>query len=284
MKFVKMHGIGNDFIVIENRPETYDSAALGNISRQLCNRNIGVGSDGLVVVIDSDSCDFRMRMMNPDGSEAQMCGNGIRVFAKYVYDYKLTDKESISVETAAGVKYLKLTIEDGKVTFVRVDMGEPILQRSLIPMLGEDTDMVVSEPLTVCDTTLNITAVSMGNPHCVSFVDDVDSFPLAKFGPAIENHPLFPERTNVEFIQVVNDKEIKMRVWERGANETMACGTGACASSVAGILNGKTSRILTVHLRGGDLFIEWADNNRVIMTGPAVTVYEGTVDENLLNK
>ena len=278
MKFLKMHGIGNDFIVIENIPETYDTDALGKISRTLCHRNFGIGSDGLIVIMKSPKADFRMRMMNPDGSEAQMCGNGIRVFAKYVYDEGLTDKTYISVDTMAGIKYLDLTVESGRVTLVRVDMGEPILRRSLIPMAGEDSDTVIAQPLDVGGKTLSVTAVSMGNPHCISFWDELDGDTVKTLGPIIENHPMFPERTNVEFIKVISRNEIEMRVWERGAAETMACGTGACASAVACMLNGYTDEKVTVHLRGGDLIIERTPENRIMMTGPAVTVCSGETD------
>ncbi|MBQ7525058.1 MAG: diaminopimelate epimerase [Abditibacteriota bacterium] len=278
MKFLKMHGIGNDFIVIENIPETYDTDALGKISRTLCHRNFGIGSDGLIVIMKSPKADFRMRMMNPDGSEAQMCGNGIRVFAKYVYDEGLTDKTYISVDTMAGIKYLDLTVESGRVTLVRVDMGEPILRRSLIPMAGEDSDTVIAQPLDVGGKTLSVTAVSMGNPHCISVWDELDGDTVKTLGPIIENHPMFPERTNVEFIKVISRNEIEMRVWERGAAETMACGTGACASAVACMLNGYTDEKVTVHLRGGDLIIERTPENRIMMTGPAVTVCSGETD------
>ncbi len=278
MKFLKMHGIGNDFIVIENIPETYDTDALGKISRTLCHRNFGIGSDGLIVIMKSPKADFRMRMMNPDGSEAQMCGNGIRVFAKYVYDEGLTDKTYISVDTMAGIKYLDLTVEKGRVTLVRVDMGEPILRRSLIPMAGEDSDTVIAQPLDAGGKTLYVTAVSMGTPHCISFWDELDGDTVKTLGPIIENHPMFPERTNVEFIRVISRSEIEMRVWERGAAETMACGTGACASAVACMLNGYTDEKVTVHLRGGDLIIERTPENRIMMTGPAVTVCSGETD------
>ena len=278
MKFLKMHGIGNDFIVIENIPETYDTDALGKISRVLCHRNFGIGSDGLIVIMKSPKADFRMRMMNPDGSEAQMCGNGIRVFAKYVYDEGLTDKTYISVDTMAGIKYLDLTVENGRVTLVKVDMGEPILRRSLIPMAGEDSDTVIAQPLEAGGKTLSVTAVSMGNPHCISCWDKLDGDTVKTLGPVIENHPMFPERTNVEFIRVISRSEIEMRVWERGAAETMACGTGACASAVACMLNGYTDEKVTVHLRGGDLIIERTPENRIMMTGPAVTVCSGETD------
>lgn len=276
MKFVKMHGAGNDFIVIDCTSEVIPEEHLSAISWHACNRNMGIGADGLILVLPSRTANFRMRMINPDGSEAEMCGNGIRCFAKYVFDHKLHRDVLLTVETLGGIKTLKLNTAGGKVQTVRVDMGEPKLMRSEIPMKG-DNEKVIAEPLKVAGKKIEITCVSMGNPHCVSFVDNVDNYPVDKIGPEMENHPYFPQRTNVEFVEVLNQQEIKMRVWERGASETLACGTGACASAIASMLNDKVSRKITVHLRGGDLFIEWLGDNKVFMTGPAEEVYEGKV-------
>lgn len=276
MKFVKMHGAGNDFVVIDGAKEVIPEEHLPAVSRNVCDRNLGVGSDGLIIVLPSRVANFRMRMLNPDGSEAEMCGNGIRCFAKYVFDRKLHTDVIMTVETLGGIKTLKLNAAGGNVQSVRVDMGEPRLNRAEIPMKGS-AGQVIAEPLKVAGKKIEITCVSMGNPHCVSFVDNVDYYPVEKIGPEIENHPNFPQRTNVEFVEIINQQEIKMRVWERGAAETLACGTGACASAVAAMLNDKVSRKVTVHLRGGDLFIEWLGDNKVFMTGPAEEVYEGKI-------
>ncbi len=275
MKFVKMQGIGNDFVVIDGSKENVSEEALPDLARRACDRHFGVGSDGLIIVMPSRVANFRMRMFNPDGTEAEMCGNGIRCFAKYVFDRKLHTDVVLSVETLGGTKVLKLNATGGKVQTVRVDMGEPKLLRSEIPMRGAEGTRVVAEPLKVGGKKMEITCVSMGNPHCVTFVDDVDHYPVDKIGPQIENHPSFPARTNVEFVEVLNKDEIKIRVWERGAGETLACGTGSCASTVASALNEKTSRKITVHLPGGDLYVEWGGDNKVFMTGPAEEVFEG---------
>lgn len=277
MRFVKMHGAGNDFIVVDGDKESLAEEHLPSIARHACDRNLGIGADGLILVLPSRIANYKMRMLNPDGSEAEMCGNGIRVFAKYIFDRKLHQDVVMTVETLGGIKTLKLNTAGGKVQSVRVDMGEPRLLRSEIPMKGENTK-VVGESLKVAGKKYEITCVSMGNPHCVTFVDRVDEFPVAKIGPDFENHPSFPQRTNVEFVEILNQQEIKMRVWERGAGETLACGTGACASAIAGMLNDKVSRKVTVHLRGGDLFIEWLGDNKVFMTGPAEEIFEGKVN------
>lgn len=278
MKFVKMHGAGNDFVVIDGAKEQISEEQLPAIARHACDRNLGIGGDGIIVVLPSRAANFHMRMFNPDGSEAEMCGNGIRCFAKYLYDRKMHTDVIMSVETLGGIKTLKLNASGGKVQTVRVDMGEPKLLRSEIPMKGAAEDRVIAEPLKVTGKKIEITCVSMGNPHCVTFVDHVDEFPVEKLGPDVENHSSFPQRTNVEFIEVLNQNEIKMRVWERGAGETLACGTGACASAVASMLNDKVQRKVTVHLRGGDLFIEWLGDNKVFMTGPAEEVFDGKVN------
>lgn len=274
MRFAKMHGAGNDYVYVNGFAETLaDPAAL---ARAVSNRQFGIGSDGLILILPSEIADVRMRMFNADGSEAEMCGNGIRCVAKYAYDHGLVTNKDIRVETGAGVKPLQLfTNAADKVERVRVNMGRPVLQRSRIPMTGPETEQVVAESLAVLDRTFAITCVSMGNPHCVIFVDDVDAFPVELYGPAIENHPSFPRRINVEFVQVLSSGEVRQRTWERGAAETLACGTGASAVTVAGVLTGRTDRRLINHLRGGDLEMEWAEDGDIYMTGPAVQVFEG---------
>ena len=282
MKFTKMHGIGNDFILVDALGENAYETNAYDISKKVNHRKFGVGGDGLVLVLPSKLAAFKMRMFNPDGSEAEMCGNGIRCFAKYVHDKFLTPDVNIKVETLAGVKELKMSLKDGKkegkVDSVRVDMGEPALKRSSIPMRGDEAEQVVGETLKAEGEKFEITCVNMGNPHVVIFGDNISSVPVPKLGASIENHKSFPKRTNVHFVQIVNSSEIIIRTWERGAGETLACGTGACACVVASVLNGKTSRNVLVHLPGGDLRVEWAGNNRVLMTGPAEEVFEGEID------
>ncbi len=275
MKFTKMHGIGNDFVVVNALSGGIDESRLHELSRKVNERKFGVGADGLILVLPSKIADYRMRMFNPDGSEAEMCGNGIRCFAKYVYDRKLIPETQVKVETLAGVKLLKLQIRAGKVEAVRVDMGVPRLQRAEIPMRGDDNGRVINEGLKAEGRRFEITAVSMGNPHVIIFEDNVESFPVWRYGPPIETHKSFPERTNVHFVQVCNQGEIIVRTWERGAGETLACGTGACASVVACVLNDKTVRSVLVHLPGGDLRVEWMGDQRVVMTGAAEEVFEG---------
>jgi diaminopimelate epimerase len=270
-----MHGIGNDFVVVNALTETLDEEHLPVLSRKINHRKFGVGGDGLILVLPSKVADFRMRMFNPDGSEAEMCGNGIRCFAKYIYDRKLIPEPSVKVETLAGVKLLKLLLRGGKVEAVRVDMGVPRLLRSEIPMRGDDNGKVISEGIKAEGRRFEITAVSMGNPHVVIFEPSLDNFPVARYGPAIEHHKAFPQRTNIQFVQVCNPGEIILRTWERGAGETLACGTGACAAVVASVLNNKVGRTVLVHLPGGDLRVEWTGDNRVVMTGPAEEVFEG---------
>ncbi|TRO81799.1 diaminopimelate epimerase [Trichloromonas acetexigens] len=274
MRFAKMHGAGNDYVYVNGfAEEVTDPAAL---AQAVSNRQFGIGSDGLILILPSEVADVRMRMFNADGSEAEMCGNGIRCVAKYAYDHGLVTNKEIRVETGAGVKPLQLfTNAADKVERVRVNMGQPVLKRSLIPMAGPEAEQVVAESLAVLDRTFAITCVSMGNPHCVIFVDDVDAFPVELYGPAIENHPSFPRRINVEFVQVLASGEVRQRTWERGAAETLACGTGASAVTVAGVLTGRTDRRLLNHLRGGDLEMEWAEDGDIYMTGPAVQVFEG---------
>jgi diaminopimelate epimerase len=277
MQFVKMQGIGNDFIVINALESPIEEERLEAISRKVNDRKCGIGGDGLILVLPSKTAHFKMRMFNPDGSEAEMCGNGIRCFAKYVYDRKLHTDTSLSVETLAGVKTLKLLTRSGKVESVRVDMGTPRLKRSEIPMRGEEAERIVGETLKVDGQKFDITAVSMGNPHVVIFEDKLKDIPLAKWGSLIENHKSFPQRTNVHFVSVCSPGEVVMRTWERGAGETLACGTGACAVAVASVLNGKTNRNVELHLPGGDLRVEWTGDNRVLMTGPAEEVFTGEI-------
>ncbi len=275
IKFTKMHGIGNDYIYVDARRKKLKNVE--ELSRQVSHRNFGIGADGLILILNSTVADFRMRIFNADGSEAEMCGNGIRCFAKYLYDHGLTKKKKVAIETLAGIKQVELFTRHDKVVKVRVDLGEPILLRERIPMNG-DPGMVIEEELQLNGVKFNITAVSMGNPHAIIYVDDVRNFPVQKYGPMIETNPLFPRRTNVEFVQVVGPGEVIQRTWERGSGETMACGTGASAVTVAGVLTKRTGRSITVHLTGGDLEIEWNEkDNRVYMTGPAVEVFEGVL-------
>jgi len=275
MKFTKMHGIGNDYIYVNGFNERIDNPE--EFAIKYSDRHKGIGSDGLVLILPSTHSDFRMRMFNADGSESEMCGNASRCIGKYVYDKGLTNKTDVTLETLAGVKKLKLFLgEDNLVESVTVDMGEPILQSSLIPTTI-DKPQVTNE--SICFTSslqYNITCVSMGNPHAVIFTNNIDKLDLPKIGPVIENAPIFPRRTNTEFIEVLSSDKIKMRVWERGSGETMACGTGACASVVAGVLNGLSARKTTVELLGGELTIEWKESdNHVYLTGGATTVFEG---------
>ena len=276
MKFTKMHGCGNDYVYVNLFEEQLDNPA--EVSIKVSDRHFGIGSDGLITIGPSDKADFRMHIYNADGSEAEMCGNGIRCVAKYVYDHHLTDKTEITVETGAGILTLILFPKDGKVEQVRVDMGEPILEPSQIPVLAKG-DKVIDEPIEVGGKTWNMTCVSMGNPHAVVFVDDTANFPLETYGPLFENHERFPKRTNTEFVQIISRTEANMRVWERGSAETWACGTGTCACVMACILNGKTEDKVLVHLRGGDLTIEYdRESNHVFMTGPATEVFEGEIE------
>jgi diaminopimelate epimerase len=283
MHFTKMHGIGNDFVMV-NCLGADGSALLAEAEQRavfLCDRKFGVGGDGVIALLPGRAGAFKMRMFNPDGSEAEMCGSGIRCFAKFLFDRNLTHgQREISVETGAGLLHVQITPgPDGKAQTVRVDMGEPVLKPSQIPtVLSEGDAPIINAPLLVGDLTLGITAVSMGNPHAVTFVDDVQNYPVEVIGPQVEHHPAFPRRTNTEFIQVVSEREIIFRVWERGAGLTLACGTGACAAVVACVLNGKTRREVLVHLPGGDLEIVWSEaDNRVYMTGPAAEVFSGDV-------
>ncbi len=277
MKFTKMEGLGNDYIYVNCFQEKVEQPQ--KLAIQYSDRHFGIGSDGLILIMPSEVADFQMDMYNSDGSQAEMCGNGIRCVGKYVYDYGLTQKTQITVETLAGIKTLNLHVEQGKVKLVTVDMGSPILQSSLIPVVSEKPE-VVNEPITVAGTAYHVTCVSMGNPHAVVFMDNVKELPLETIGPEFEHHAWFPRRINTEFVEVLNPHEVNMRVWERGAGETLACGTGACASAVACILNHKTENEIILHLVGGDLKVQWdRDKNRIFMTGPATVVFDGEIPE-----
>ena len=274
LRFAKMHGLGNNYIYIELVSQQSSYINWPKLAQAVSDINFGIGSDGLILILPGENgADFRMRMFNNDGSEGRMCGNGIRCVAKYVYDHHLTTKKEIDVDTLAGRLHLSLTVDNDKVQSVRVDMGAPRLLRRELPMtLGDPNSQCLDEPLEVNGATPRITAVSMGNPHVITLVDDVKNAPVRTLGPQIENHPAFPDRTNVEFIKVHSPEHIEMRVWERGSGETMACGTGACASAVAAALLGRSARHVQVHLLGGVLDVDWAADGHVYMTGPAVEV------------
>ena len=264
MKFTKMHGIGNDYVYVNCFEESVKNPA--EVSKFVSDRHFGIGSDGLILISPSAIADFRMNIYNADGSQAEMCGNGIRCVAKYVYDYGLTDKTEISVETLAGIKYLRLQVENGKVASVEVNMGAPILEPKEIPVAVEESP-VVNVPVEVKGKIYHMTCVSMGNPHAIIFMNNVKDLDIEAIGPYFENHTVFPKRTNTEFVEVLDRNTVNMRVWERGSDETLACGTGACATTVACILNDKTENEVTVHLLGGDLKIRWdREANQVYMT------------------
>lgn len=276
MKFTKMHGLGNDYVYVNCFEEKIDNPPA--VARFVSDRHFGIGSDGLIMINPSKTADFEMEMYNADGSRGEMCGNGIRCVAKYVYDYGLTGKTQISVETLGGIKYLDLTVEDGKVSLVKVDMGKPKLEADLIPIISE-REQVIDEPIEVDGKEYHMTGVSMGNPHAVIYVDDVKGLDLEKIGPKFENHERFPKRINTEFVHCIDRQTVEMRVWERGSGETLACGTGACAVAVSSILNNLTDTQVTVKLLGGDLQIEWdREKDRVFMTGPATVVFDGVID------
>ena len=276
MKFTKMHGLGNDYVYVNCFEEKIDNPPA--VARFVSDRHFGIGSDGLIMINPSKTADFEMEMYNADGSRGEMCGNGIRCVAKYVYDYGLTDKTQISVETLGGIKYLDLTVEDGKVSLVKVDMGKPELEADLIPIIS-GREQVIDEPIEVDGKEYHMTGVSMGNPHAVIYVDDVKGLDLEKIGPKFENHERFPKRINTEFVHCIDRQTVEMRVWERGSGETLACGTGACAVAVSSILNNLTDTQVTVKLLGGDLQIEWdREKDRVFMTGPATVVFDGVID------
>lgn len=277
MKFTKMQGIGNDYIYVNCFEEKVDDPE--RVSQIVSDRHFGIGGDGLVLIMPSEKADFRMRMFNADGSEGNMCGNATRCIGKFVYDNGLTDKTEITLETKSGIKYLTLYPENGKVKTVLVNMGKAVLTPADIPMKAEG-ESFINKPIEVLGSEVYITAVSMGNPHAVTYVDDVMSLDLEKIGPAFENHPIFPERVNTEFIKFLDSHTIQMRVWERGSGETWACGTGACAAAVASVKNGyfKNGEEITVKLRGGDLFITYNTDGTVLMRGAAETVFTGEID------
>ncbi len=285
MKFTKMHGCGNDYVYVDCTKEVIPN--ISETAIRVSDRHFGIGSDGMILIKASDVADFEMDMYNADGSRGKMCGNGIRCVAKYVYDHGLTDKTTITVNTLSGIKTLKLTVEDGKVSKVRVDMGEPELIPAQVPVkasvlgLADDRrEAIVAEPLEIKGRSYDITCVSMGNPHCITFIgEDVRNFPLEAVGPVFEKHELFPERVNTEFINVIDKDHLRMRVWERGSGETLACGTGACAVAVASYLNGFTGRSVDIELLGGHLEVVYDEKtNHVFMTGPATEVFSGEID------
>ena len=305
MRFTKMQGLGNDYVYVNCFQEKVENPS--EMAKRISDRHFGVGADGLILIGPSEQADFEMAMYNADGSRGEMCGNGIRCVAKYVYDYGLTDKTSISVETLGGIKYLDLTIEDGKAVLVRVDMGRPELRAREIPIICEAADgesaadedsilggenvtdgdaaadqmQVIDESIVVDGMEYRMTGGSMGNPHAVVFLEDVEGFDIEKIGPKFENHERFPRRINTEFVRIIDRERIEMRVWERGSGETLACGTGACAAVVASILNGLAGRKVTVKLKGGDLLVEWdQESGKVYMTGPAEVVFDGEIGRN----
>ena len=277
MKLTKMQGAGNDYVYVNCFQEEVKNPQ--EISKFVSDRHFGIGADGLILIQPSQQADFKMAMYNADCSQGEMCGNAIRCVAKYVYDHGMTDKTQISIDTLAGIKYLELTLEHGEVSQVRVNMGTPCLTADKIPVVAE-TEQVVNVPIDVGGRTCRITAVSMGNPHCVLFLEeDVRTLDLSAIGPHFENHPRFPKRINTEFVNVIDEHTLRMRVWERGSGETLACGTGSCASAVAAMLNGKCDREVTVLLTGGKLNIAWEGSDApVYMTGPAVKVFEGEIE------
>ena len=284
MKFTKMHGCGNDYIYVNGFEERIPTEEKPDLVRKLSDRHFGIGGDGVIFINPSDIADFEMEMYNADGSRAQMCGNGIRCVAKYVYDNKMTSDTSISIESVGKIKYIEMTTENDKVSKVRVNMGAPILKAADIPVIS-DNEQVIDEEIEVNGIKYKMTCVSMGNPHAVVFVDndtelmDLKKFQIEKIGPYFENHERFPERTNTEFVKIIDRNHVEMRVWERGTGETLACGTGCCATTVACIINGLTDNKVTVKLLGGELLCEWdRENNLVYMTGPAVSVFEGYVE------
>lgn len=266
-----MHGIGNDYVVIDNRNEQLPELKIPIFTRRICKRRFSVGADGLLLVYNSTIADLKMRMFNPDGTEAEMCGNGLRCFVKFCYENGIISKDELTVETLAGVRHVWLNFHDSTINWIKVDMGVPLFEKPSIPMVG--TGQCINEPLTIGNQTFQVTCLSIGNPHCVLFVDNLEVFPVKKVGPKIETHTVFPNRTNVEFVQIVDRDEIRVRVWERGVGETLACGTGACASMVASYIQKKTNENVTVHLLGGNLEISYSDN--VFLKGPAAKVYYG---------
>ncbi len=279
IKFIKMHGTGNDYVYVDLFRENVELQKFPEISRKISDRHFGIGSDGLIGIAPSEEADCRMVMFNADGSEGAMCGNGIRCVAKYVYDYGLVSEKKITVETKSGIKELELTTEGGKVSLVKVNMGQAILKPSQIPVKADGGNFV-ARPLTAAGKEYAVTCVSMGNPHCVVFMEGIDELDLEKIGPAFENHELFPDRINTEFVEIIDDHTLKMRVWERGSGETISCGTGTCAATVAAVLNGhcKQGREIQVQIRGGVLYDTYLESGEVLMKGPAVEVFHGEME------
>ena len=279
IKFTKMHGCGNDYVYINGISQDIQADIKPDMVRALSDRHFGIGGDGVIFINSSDIADFEMEMWNADGTRAEMCGNGIRCVAKYVYDYGLTDKDVVDICSFDKVKHIILTIKDGKAVEARVDMGEPILVPSEIPTTAIGVDKVIKYPIDVNGQVVDVTCVSMGNPHAIVYVDNVEDLEIEKIGPFIENHSFFPKRTNVEFVQNIDKNHISMRVWERGTGETLACGTGCCALTVAGVLNGLTDREVEIQVLGGKINVKWDEtDNHVYMTGPATTVFDGEID------
>jgi len=272
MKFTKMQGTGNDYILIQDFERRVVRPAA--LARRMCQQHFGVGADGLILILKSRRADFKMRIFNPDGSEAEMCGNGIRCLGKLVYERGLTRKKELTIETAAGIRTLRLLVRKGKVFRVEVNMGRPGLEREAIPILGQGSP-VLAQRITALGKTFSATCLSMGNPHCVIFVKSLAPFPVERFGPVIENLPIFPQRTNVEFARVLHRGEVEVRIWERGVGETLACGTGTSAVAVAGVLTGRTDRKIHIHLLGGDLQVDFRADGCVYLTGPAKVVFQG---------
>jgi len=278
VKFTKMHGCGNDYVYINGFEEHMDESIKPDFIRRVSDRHFGIGSDGVIYINPSEIADFEMEMWNADGTRAEMCGNGIRSVAKYVYDHHMTDSEHITIESFGKIKYIDIFPEDGVAKLIKVDMGEPILEAAQVPVESENSQ-VVDEAIEVLGKEYKMTCVSMGNPHAVVFLDP-DTLKIEELGPHFENHARFPKRTNTEFVKIVDKNNVKMRVWERGTGETLACGTGCCATAVACILNGFTDRKVTVHVLGGDITIEWDEKtNHIFMTGPAETVFEGEIED-----
>lgn len=282
LRFSKMHGLGNTYIYLDLTKPQAPRLDWPRLAQAVSDVHFGIGSDGLILILPDEEADFRMRIFNADGSEAQMCGNGIRCVGKFVYDHGLTAKQHVRVNTAAGIKTLELDVADGRVSHVRVDMGRPSFARGQLPMAGPPDAPCIEEPLDVAGRRFRVTAVSMGNPHVVTFLDDaderLDTLPIAEWGPAFEHHTAFPQRTNTEFVEVLDRQTLRMRVWERGSGETWACGTGACAVAVAAARTGRAERKVEVRLLGGPLQIEWAENDHVYMRGPAVEIAAGELD------
>lgn len=283
MRFTKMHGCGNDYIYINGFVETITQDKKPKLAQSLSDRHFGIGGDGVIFINQTDMADFEMEMYNADGSRAEMCGNGIRCVAKYVYDHGMTEKTKLSIISCGHIKYLELFLENGKVSTVKVNMGAPILMAADIPVIC-DSEKVIADRLEVGDQVYQMTCVSMGNPHAVIFMEDVENLNLEQIGPLFEHHVRFPNRINTEFVKVVDRTHVDMRVWERGTGETLACGTGCCAAVVACVLNGLTEEEVAVKLLGGEIIIKWdRKDNLVYMTGPAATVFEGEISESSLS-